>query len=996
MVENLGRKLTLILSLVALALAALAIGGFRLGLDLQGGTRLVYSFDLEKAAQEKKIQQFELQDPTRLLNEVIEIMRQRLDPTGVREPVIRTEGTNRIVIELPGSTAQGRRNLSVTLKGAVDPTATELELAESDAVDELPAAGGQLEVDGEILRYGRRIGQRLTEVTRGYQDTTPEAHADGATASLVALDPWREKLENVGSLAIMMRATGSDVVDLTRQIDLAREWARKNPGAPIADYNRQLAADPATERLRFFPHRKTEKNLDVPLADRLEALVLDKDPAFRFEGDDLRAVYPTIDELGQPAVGFEMSPRDAAATRFGTFTGKHVDEPMAIVISDEIATMPNISQRLPGGGHITGGPGGFTQEEVEDLVTVLRSGSLRLAPKFEAQESVGATLGDEYVRRGLWGAGLSLVTVLGFMVLYYRRLGLFAALSMVVNILLLVGALAFLQATLTLPGVAGIILTVGMAVDANILIFERIREEAARGRKPLQAAKDGFAHALSTIVDANLTTLITALILLKFGTGPVRGFATTLSIGILTTMFAALVVTRVLVHLQLERGIERFSMAHLVGATKIRFLARRKLAIGGSLVTIVAGLVLYSTVSDDEKLGIDFLGGSTMSVRLAEPHTKVEMRALVAQVPGPIGQSSEVKEIRSSAADGGFTRFRITAKGSAGTSTPGTGEAGEGETDNLTHFRNAVTEVLSPYLQKGPIDALEVGGGGARGVLYFEREHGTEDVAALLRDCALTDVSVAPAGSAAAYRFEGKVDERRSASGLEEQITDLTATREDSLRRPMALAQPVDEVNAVGAQVVSELRDKAIFAVLLSLFAAILYIRVRFAEYAYGIAAVVALVHDVLITIGALAFADLFIPFIDAEINLPMIAGFLTIIGYSLNDTIVVFDRIRENLPRMKGSLEEIVDASINQTLSRTLLTSGTTILTVVLILAFNAGTGNVLEGFAFALFVGITVGTYSSIFIASPVLVWLEHRRKRKEDGGGAKRVSETAASPA
>ena len=994
MVENLGRKLTLILSLIALAVLALAIGGFRLGLDLQGGTRLAYSFDLEKAAQEGKIQQFELQDPTRLLNEVIEIMRQRLDPTGVREPVIRTEGTNRIVIELPGSTAQGRRDLSVALGADIDPTVTEFELAESDAVEELPATGGQLEIDGEILRYGRRIGRRLTDVTRGYQETTPAAHAAGASASLVALDPWREKLENVGSLAIMMRATGSDVVDLTRQIDLAKEWARNNPGAPIADYNRQLAADPATERLRFFPHRKSEQNLDVPMADRLEALVLDKDPDYRFEGDDLRAVYPTIDELGQPAVGFEMATNDAAATRFGTFTGKHVDEPMAIVISDEIATMPNISERLPGGGHITGGPGGFTQEEVEDLVTVLRSGSLRLEPKFEAQESVGATLGDEYVRRGLWGAGLSIFSVLGFMLFYYRRLGLFAAISLVVNILLLMGALAFLQATLTLPGVAGIILTVGMAVDANILIFERIREEAARGRKPLQAAKDGFAHALSTIVDANLTTLITGLILLKFGTGPVRGFATTLSIGILTTMFAALVVTRVLVHLQLERGIERFSMAQLVGATKFRFLAHQKLAIVGSLVTIVAGLVLYSTVSDEEKLGIDFLGGSTMTVRLAEPHTKAEVRALVAQAPGPIGASSEVKEIRSTAAgDDRFTRFRITSKGSAGAADPAEGKAEE--TDNLTRFRNAVEEALGPYLQKGPIDSLAIENGTASGVVYFERAHGTEDVAALLRDCAVTDVSVTPAGSASAYRFEGKVDERRSATGLEEQITDLSAAREDSLQRPMALANPIDEVNAVGAQVVSELRDKAIFAVLLSLFAAILYIRVRFAEYAYGIAAVVALVHDVLITIGALAFADLFIPFIDAEINLPMIAGFLTIIGYSLNDTIVVFDRIRENLPRMKGTLEEVVDASINQTLSRTLLTSGTTILTVVLILAFNAGTGNVLEGFAFALFIGITVGTYSSVFIASPVLVWLEHRRERKE-GGGAKRVSESAPTPA
>jgi SecD/SecF fusion protein len=181
----------------------------------------------------------------------------------------------------------------------------------------------------------------------------------------------------------------------------------------------------------------------------------------------------------------------------------------------------------------------------------------------------------------------------------------------------------------------------------------------------------------------------------------------------------------------------------------------------------------------------------------------------------------------------------------------------------------------------------------------------------------------------------------------------------------------------VGAQVVSELRDKAIFAILLSLFAAVMYIRVRFAEYSFGFAAVAALTHDVLITLGALAVADRFLPFIDTEINLPMIAAFLTIIGYSLNDTIVVFDRVRENLPRMQGSLSEIIDRSINQCLSRTLLTSMTTMISVALLLAFNLGTGNVIEGFAFALLVGVVVGTYSSMFIASPVLLWLETRRQ-------------------
>jgi SecD/SecF fusion protein len=978
MVDNLGRKVTLILSLLVLAIVALRIGGFRLGLDLEGGTRLVYSVDFEQAAADGLIQERELQDKDRLFNEMREIWQQRLDPRGVREIPIRREGENRIVIELPGSAAQMSKEVNGSLGADLDLAGIILRLAgESAEWEEFPTSGGELQIGAERVRYSKRVANQLIGLERNYgNEGVPSAHKSGDSVSLVANDPWRRLIEDVGSMAFFIEAsrdTLGAVGDVASELAAAQQWKRDNPQLSITEYNAGLAREEGPRsRLRFFPMALDESSLEIAEADRLQALVVDKNPSWQFSGSQVQSVFQSQDTMGMPAVGFEM--KSFAKSDFGDFTEENENRRMAIVINDEIVTFPNIDEALPGSGIIRGN---FTIEEVLDLVKVLRSGSLRIRPTFEGQETVGATLGDEYVRRGFMGVGIGLGLVLLFMMAYYRRLGVVAAISLLYNLLLLAGALAFFQATLTLPGVAGIILTVGMAVDANILIYERIREEAEKGRKALQSAKDGFANALSTIVDANLTTLITGVILYKFGTGPVRGFATTLSVGILTSMFSALVVTRVLIHYQLERGLKSFSMARWVHDTKIRFMAKARTAMAISLVLVIAGVSFFTFgVDEQDKLGIDFLGGMTMSVRMEEPHQKSEVVDLVQGIGGIIGSSAEVKEILTSASGDGFTRFRITAKGRAGEGLATGGDA-------LQKFRDQIMTALGHVLQRGPIEDLTLADRRASGVLYLERSHSSEDVAARLAEypVALQDAIVTELPSEGDFvnrmRFEGGVSATKTLSSLQDQLLQASQGWRDSNQVPISLASPVDEVNAVGAQVVDELRDNAIFAILLSLFAAVMYIRVRFAEYSFGFAAVVALTHDVLITLGALAVADRFLPFIDTEINLPMIAAFLTIIGYSLNDTIVVFDRIRENLPRMQGSLSDIIDRSINQCLSRTLLTSMTTIISVALLLAFNLGTGNVIEGFAFALLVGVVVGTYSSMFIASPVLLWLESRRQ-------------------
>ncbi|MDF1729609.1 MAG: protein translocase subunit SecD, partial [Sulfitobacter sp.] len=338
-------------------------------------------------------------------------------------------------------------------------------------------------------------------------------------------------------------------------------WLLENPGSEIREYNtllRDSREGPVT-RLRWYPNSTDDPTIE--LKDLLAPLIIEEDPAWRFDGTHFPTFFPSQDQLGLPAVGFTPTPEKQSS--FGDYTEEHKNQQMAIVINGEIVTFPNINGRLGNGGVIEGGRGGFTSEEVNDLVRVLRSGSLVIRPDFEAQETVGASLGSNYVKRGFTSATLGLVLVLIFMLVYYRRLGVIAGASLVFNLALLLGAMAFIRATLTLPGVAGIILTVGMAVDANILIYERIREEALRGRKPMQSAKDGFKNAVSTIVDANVTTLITGLILYKVGSGPVRGFATTLCIGIVTSMISALMLTRVLVHFTLEKGVDRWNMMRL-------------------------------------------------------------------------------------------------------------------------------------------------------------------------------------------------------------------------------------------------------------------------------------------------------------------------------------------------------------------------------------------------------------------------------------------------
>jgi len=973
MVENVARKVLMVAVLLGTALLLLLVPDkpFQLGLDLQGGTRLVYTFDIDEAIERGDISATEGLGRQQLISDTISILRNRVDPTGTLEASIRQEGEEKIVIELPGTLeAEGGTVAESTLLAALDETSATIEI-DPQSASAFPERGGTIRIGSETIRYEGRTGTTLEGARRAQRNTPVSTHEAGALVELISSDAVRSRIESLGELHFLIVAGPADFTELATDQATERSkleaWVAANPGVALANFNSVSGPTGPNPGIRWYAYEQDPEQPPRPELERATA-VLNHQGEEHFRGEDLSRVYPTQDQSGYPAVGFEMRP--ARKGDFRDFTDKHGNRQMAIVLNGEISSAPRIDEPLPGGGIIRGQ---FTNEEVKSLITVLRSGSLKLAPQLEHEEVVGPTLGADYVRRGWLSGVVALGIVLVFMIAYYRRLGTFAAISLAATGLMLMGGLAFMQATLTLPGIAGIILTVGMAVDANILIFDRIREEAGKGRNIKQAAKTGFDKALSAILDANITTFLTAVILYRIGTGPVRGFAVTLMIGIVTSVFSALVITRLLVHLSLERGTSRFPMGRWMVEASYDFLSKTGIAAALSSVLVIGGVGLFAALPDQEKLGIDFTGGAEVLVQMEEPQPVDVIRQRVAAIEGGIGESSQVKPLLESADGEGFRRFRVTFKT-------------EGESaDAVALIRGAMDDVL---IREG-VRVTQTQGDTAAQLaieLYFDEAHPQDDVRTVLTAAGLTNPQVAierqGVFTATAQTTSGLSDEE-----LATRLKQEFRAGPDSNGDAYVLAQPIPSSSLVGPQVVGELRDKALLAIAISLFVTVLYIRARFAEYSYGFAAVAAVFHDVLVTLGVLAAANA-LGIVNGEINLPMIAAFLTIIGYSLNDTIVIFDRVRENLPRMKKPMKEILNLSINQTLSRTILTSITTFLAVGCLFVFNYGTGNVLESFSFAMMIGVLTGTYSTIFIANPILLRLEARAGRTMGGEGAERL--------
>jgi len=552
---------------------------------------------------------------------------------------------------------------------------------------------------------------------------------------------------------------------------------------------------------------------------------------------------------------------------------------IAIVLDDIVYSAPNVSQQILGGGN-TEVTGDFSMDEAQELASVLKSGKLRVTTTIEGIVVVGPSLGAEAVNRGLLSLASGLAVVIIFMMMYYGKGGTIANVALLFNIFFILGILSVpsLGAALTLPGIAGIVLTMGMSIDANVLIFERIKEEIKNGVAVKSAIQIGYKKAFVTILDANITTLITAIILFTFGTGVVKGFATTLIIGVLCSFFSAVYITRLIIEFIMNRNADAKMSFHTSISknwfSKINFdiISKRKTAylISALVITVGMSTVIYQ---GGLNLGVDFQGGRSYIVKFDKD---VKVAAVRADLDNALGNeaSCEVKTFD------GDQNVQI----------------------KTNYMLNSTEEKADSIVQATILNGLV------------------------------------------------------SFSDFNPQVV-------QSIK--------------VNPTISADIKEKSLLSVLISLVAIFLYIRVRFKKWQFGVGALVALFHDVLVVISVFAIARLF--GVSFEIDSIFIASMLTIVGYSVNDTVVVFDRLREFLGRnAKVELAPLFNEAINSTMSRTVMTSLTTLVVVAILLMFG---GDALRGFSFALFIGIIVGTYSSIFIATPVVLDTSKKTILEED---------------
>ncbi len=603
-----------------------------------------------------------------------------------------------------------------------------------------------------------------------------------------------------------------------------------------------------------------------------EAVVVKKKAENGLSGDIVKNAMWVHGNLGEPQIDFQLS--DDGAKRFGEVTRNSIGRRLAIVLDGELYSAPVINGPIETGNGMI--EGHFTPEDAQTLASVLQN-PLRAPLKIDSSYDVDPTLGADSIRSGIRASIAGVVLVSAFMLCYYLLAGIVANIALVTNIIILMGVMCSIGTTLTLPGIAGVVLTVGMAVDANVLIYERIREELAKGKSLRGAVAAGYARAFGTIFDSHVTTLISSVILIFMGTGEVKGFGVTLTIGVAASLFTALVVTRLIFNFLLEHNlIKTLRMFHLIRATKLDFMKLAKPAFILTWTIILVGMG-YGIFDRGTKLfGVDFVGGDS-------------------------------------------TRFSYVQK------------------LDVEQIRNVLTTA-------GQKDST----------IQYEK-----------------DVAGTGAETLRVTTLPGSAD--KVARALAEQF-------------PQAQFKVIGQ-QQVGATVGREILQSAIIACLLSLFGILIYVAFRY-EFYFAVGAVVAVIHDVFMTIGVYC---IFNGISGREFNATVVAAILTIIGFSTNDTIVIFDRIREDLKLgVRGSFKEIINQALNQTLSRTLITSGTVFLATTALYLFGGG---VINDFAFTFLIGILTGTYSSIYIASALVLWL-HKGERPAIGASQVTMQNTTSS--
>jgi len=827
------------------------------------------------------------------LDGVETIIDKRVNQFGVAQPTIQKQpATNRIYVELPGVKDKEtvRRKLQATAN---------LEFYETydnayDNIGNLILAGEQA-LSKEL--FGDVIGQNKTE-------TEVEDSTDISLDSSIEEEETSTTEETANELTLGEDSSEDstkteDVAEETTQDSLTDEQQRQL--APIRTYLVPLfqysdegqpvgfqpgsavgyaqVADTSILNSRLnHPVFKENFPEDLTLMWSAKELLDDnkqetgllylyaiKTPAdgAPVDGEDIDNSYVRND-YGKNSVVMRMTPE--GSEKWGELTAKNLEKQVAITMDNLVFSAPVVQEKMTDNASITGS---FSVEEAKDLSGLLNAGSLPAPAKIVDETSVGPTLGEENITSGFWSFIFAIILVLIYMVFYYGKAGLVADIALVVNMFLLVGALASFGAILTLPGIAGIVLTIGMSVDANVLIFERIREELREGKNAKVALDDGFKKAMAAILDANITTLLTGIVLLVFGSGPIKGFAMTLIIGIFTSFFSAVVVSR-LIFTYLSQKTNNFTFSTKLTKnwfvnSNIAFVTKRKIFYALSLIIIVSGFISLMTRGLDK--GVDFTGGRSYIVKF---ENSVDIKNIKSELTSVFKGAPVVKTVGNSYTASITTKYKIADEDA----------------------NNEVEKLLK--------DGLESFG-------KFE---------------IISNQMIAP-----------------------------TISR--------------------------DLKTKSVYAVSFALIIIFLYILFRFRKWQFGLGALVAMAHDVLIVLGLFSIFHGWIGF-SLEIDQAFIAAILTVVGYSINDTVVVFDRIREylNLHPFRDR-KDVINSALNSTLSRTINTSVSTFIVLLIIFVFG---GDAIKGFTFALMAGVLVGTYSSLFIATPLVIDLEKEKKEEK----------------
>jgi len=827
------------------------------------------------------------------------ILRTRIDRFGVTQPnVQKLAATGRILVELPGIKDPGR--VRKLLQGTAN-----LEFWETYGYTEL-------------YGYFAEANKRLVTITgtESISSDTSSVSTTGDTGTTESTPPSSaQSPDTTASLLDQLESDTSKTPGTDRSFE---EYAKENPlnaflvpafyqGEDGQYYPGQGATvgyaavkDTATVNAlikkveNVFPRNMklawTVKPRDEKsgILELVALKVTSRDGTAALGGEVIVDARQDYDQVGNVEVSLSMNSDGARVWK--RLTGENIGKQIAIVLDDHVYSFPSVRGEIPNGMSSISG-GGMTLEEAQDLANILKAGKLPAPARIVEEAVVGPSLGQEAINAGLWSFIIAFALVLVYMLFFYARAGWIADLALVINIFFIFGVLASLGAVLTLPGIAGIVLTLGMAVDANVIIYERIKEELRAGKGVRLAITDGYKAAYSAIIDGNVTTLLTAIVLYIFGTGPVQGFATTLIIGILSSLFTAIFISRLVFTALLDRNkTVTFDLPitkDFLHNVKLDWLGMRKYTyiISITLMVITIGSLIFRGLDQ----GIDFTGGRTYVVRFDKNVSTLDVRTALSEQFG--GNAPEVKTF------GPSTQVKITTKYMIDESGP--------EVDSI--------------MQRKLYDGLKS--------LYNRQD--------------LTYLD-----------FSTDVTEAGKLLGI------LSSQK-------------------VGPTIADDIRNRAVMAVGFALIIIFVYIAIRFKKWQYGFGGLISLFHDAFITIGMFSLLYSIMPF-SMEADQQLIAAILTIIGYSINDTVIIFDRIREYVTlHPKRDYRTNVNEALNSTLSRTVNTAGTTL--IVLIAMFLLG-GEIIRGFTFALMFGIFFGTYSSVFVATPIAYDLMTRKSKKE----------------